>query len=97
MYNISFFRKMLVLASIVLLYSCDKDYNAIGSDLIGDNHFDFTEYTSNVTAYNQKIGPIQSNNLAVNALGIYDNKAFGKTTANFATQLSLAVVDPDYR
>jgi hypothetical protein len=94
MYNISFFKKMLVLASIILLYSCDKDYNAIGGDLIGDNHFDFSTYTSNVIAYNQKIGPVQSNDLAVNGLGIYSNPAFGTTTANFATQLTLSSLSP---
>ena len=86
---------MLVLASIILLYSCDKDYNSIGSDLIGDNHFDFNTYTSNVIAYNQKVGPVQSNGLAVNALGIYTNPAFGTTTANFATQLSLGTLNPE--
>ena len=90
MYNISFFKKILVLASIILLYSCDKDYNAIGGDLIGDNHFDLSKYTSNVIAYNQKIGPIQSNDLAVNPLGIYNNPNFGETTANFNTQLVLS-------
>jgi hypothetical protein len=90
MYNISFFKKILVLSSIILLYSCDKDYNAIGGDLIGDNHFDLSTYTSNVLAYNQKIGPIQSDNLAINPLGIYKNPNFGETTANFNTQLTLA-------
>ena len=94
MYNSSFFKKMLLLAGVIFLYSCDKEYNAIGGDLIGDNHFDLLEYTSNVIAYNQKVGPVQSNNLAINALGTYDNPAFGKTIANFATQVTLATVDP---
>lgn len=94
MYNNSFFKQILLLASIVLFASCDKDYNEIGANLIVDNHFLFSKYTSNVIAYNQKIGPIQSNNLPVNALGIYDNLAFGKTTANFATQLVLSTVNP---
>jgi hypothetical protein len=57
---------------------CDKDYNSIGDGLIGDNHFDFVKYTSSVVAYNQKIGPIESN-LPVNALGIFDNPAFATT------------------
>lgn len=92
MYNISFFKKILVLSSIILLYSCDKDYNAIGGDLIGDNHFDLSTYTSNVLAYNQKIGPIQSDNLVINPLGIYKNPNFGETTANFNTQLTLPSV-----
>jgi hypothetical protein len=69
MYNNSF-KKILVVACVVFLYSCDKDYNSIGDGLIGDNHFDFVKYTSSVVAYNQKIGPIESNNLPVNALGI---------------------------
>jgi hypothetical protein len=94
MYNNSFFKKILIVACVIFLYSCDKDYNSIGDGLIGDNHFDFDKYTSSVLAYNQKIGPIQSNNLAINSLGILDNPAFGTTTANFATQLSLSSANP---
>ncbi|KFF15337.1 DUF4270 domain-containing protein [Flavobacterium hydatis] len=94
MYNTSFFKKILLVASVVLLYSCDKDFNVIGDDLIGDNHFDLAIYNSNVVAYNQQITPIQSNNLNINQLGIYDNSAFGITTASFATQLTLANMAP---
>ncbi|TDE06684.1 DUF4270 domain-containing protein [Flavobacterium hiemivividum] len=93
MYN-NFFKKILLVSCVVFLYSCDKDYNSIGGDLIGENHFDFAKYTSNVVAYNQKIEPIQSNNLNVNALGIFDNSAFGTTTASFATQIVLESVNP---
>jgi len=95
MHNNSFFKSFLLLVSILLFVSCDKDYNEIGNALIGENHFDLAKYTSSVVAYNEKITPIQSENLAVNAIGIYDNPAFGKTTANFATQLTLASVDPE--
>jgi hypothetical protein len=95
MYNTSFFKKILLVASVVFLYSCDKDFNVIGDDIIGDNNFDLVTYTSPVVAYNQQIFPIQSNNLTINQLGIYDNPAFGITTANFATQLTLATVAPE--
>ena len=95
MHNNSFFRALFLLVSILVFASCDKDYNEIGDALIGENHFDLDKYTSNVVAYNEKITPIQSENLAVNALGIYNNPAFGKTTANFATQLTLASVGPE--
>lgn len=94
MYNTSFFRKILLVASVVFLYSCDKDFNVIGDDLIGDNHFDLATYSSDVVAYNQQITPIQSNNLTSNQLGIYVNPAFGTTVASFATQLTLAAVNP---
>lgn len=95
MHNNSFFKPFFLLVSILLFVSCDKDYNEIGDGLIGENHFDLAKYTSNVVAYNEKITAIQSENLAVNALGIYDNPAFGKTTANFATQLTLVTVNPE--
>ena len=94
MHNNSFFKQILLLASIVLFVSCDKEYNVVGDGLISQNHFMLKDSTFSVVAYNQKITPIESENLPVNALGIYDNPAFGKTTASFATQLVLSAVDP---
>ena len=94
MHNNSIFKSILFLTSILLFVSCDKEYSTVGDALIGENHFDLAKYTSSVVAYNEKITPIQSENLAVNALGIYDNPAFGKTTANFATQLIMSSPDP---
>ena len=92
----SFFTAFILFASILLFVSCDKDYNVIGADLIGENHFDFVKYTSSVVAYNQKITPIQSDDLPINPLGIYDNPAFGKTTANFVSHLILATPNPTF-
>lgn len=94
MHNNSFFKPLLFLASILLFVSCDKEYSAIGDALIGENHFELAKYTSGVVAYNEKITPIQSSNLPINALGIADNPAFGKTNANFVTQLTLAAINP---
>ena len=96
MLNNSFFKYILFLAGILLFVSCDKEYSQVGDALIGENHFDLAKYTSSVVAYNEKITPIQSNNLPINALGIYDNPAFGKTTAHFATQLIMASPGPTF-
>jgi hypothetical protein len=90
----SFFKTIPFFLFIVLLNSCDKEYNVIGEDLVGDGTFNVAKYEPSVVAYNQKIGPIQSNNLEINALGIYDNPSFGTTTAIFNTQLALAVENP---
>ena len=94
MHTSSFFKRILFVVSVLFLYSCDKEYNAIGADLLGENHFDFLQYTSDVVVYNQKTGPVDATNLPINALGIYNDPAFGKTTANFATQLNLAALAP---
>lgn len=86
----SFFKTIPFLLFIVLLNSCDKELNVVGEDLIGDNNFDIQKSEFDVVAYNQKLGPIQSNNLETNALGVYNNPSFGTTNANFVTQLTLA-------
>ncbi|HWS59430.1 MAG TPA: DUF4270 domain-containing protein [Flavobacterium sp.] len=99
MHNNSLFKSLLFTAGILLFVSCDKEYSAVGDALIGDNNFELVKYPSNVEAHNEKItsiDPIESNNLDVNALGIYDNPAFGKTTANFVTQLTLATLNPTF-
>ncbi len=95
MHNNSIFKQILLVVSIVLFVSCDKDYNAIGDGLIGDNHFELTnDNLSTVQSAWKKTGPIASNNLDINALGVLDNSAFGQTTANFVTQVQLASVSP---
>ena len=96
MNNNSFLKPILFALTAILFASCDSDFNGIGSDLIGDNHFGLEKYTgASILAFNQSTGPVQSNSLPVNSLGIYDNPVFGKTTANFVTQLELATVDPE--
>lgn len=96
MYNTSFIKKTLLAATFVFLYSCDKDFNAIGDDIIGDNHFELKAELYDIKAYNQKVTPVIANNLAINALGIYDNPAFGVTTANFNTQVTLAAYSSEF-
>ncbi|MFH6986259.1 DUF4270 domain-containing protein [Flavobacterium collinsii] len=94
MYNTSFIKKILLVATVVLLYSCDKDFNAIGDGLIGDDHFGLESEKYDVLAYNQEVTPIQSNGAVNYGLGIYDNTVFGSTTASFATQVSLETYAP---
>lgn len=90
MYKTSFFKKFLLAVIAVFLYSCDKDFNAIGEGLVGDDHFGLESEKYDVLAFNQEVTPVQSNNLVTNALGIFDNPLFGTTTANFVTQIGLA-------
>ena len=94
MHNNSFFKQILLLVTIVLFVSCDKEYNVIGDGLISQNHFMLKDTTFSVVAYNQKITPVESDNLPINPLGIYNNPAFGKTTASFATQVILSSINP---
>ena len=94
MYNTSFIKKILLVATVVLLYSCDKDFNAIGDGLIGDDHFGLESEKYEVLAYNQEVTPIQSNGSVNYGLGIYDNAVFGSSAASFVTQVSLDTYAP---
>ena len=76
----SFLKIFSVITVAVTIISCDKDFNTVGSDVIGDDHFNLEKVDYDVVAYNKATGPVQTNNLTVNAFGVYENPAFGATT-----------------
>lgn len=91
--------KPIILGIVTLLFavSCDKDFNELGTDIVGEDHYGFDKYDgATVKTYNQKLGPIASNNLPINPLGVYTNPAFGTTRANFVTQVELGTVNPTF-
>lgn len=84
----------LILFAFIFI-SCDKDFNTLGSDIVGDEHFNFEQYNAaNLNAYIKSTGPIQTNNLPINALGIYNNPAFGTTKAHFVSQIEMVNSNP---
>ena len=94
MQNNSFF-KLLFLVSITAFFaSCDKDFNEIGSDVIGVDHFGLIQDTTKtVIAYNQATGSVETSNLTINSLGYYNNPFFGKTRASIVSQVLLDTVN----
>jgi Domain of unknown function (DUF4270) len=90
---------VFVLSAFLFLTACDKDFNEVGADIIGDGNFEFTNYKgATVTTYNQFDAAVQTNNLPINQLGVIDNnsnpndplKGFGTTTSSFVVQLQLS-------
>ena len=98
MLNSSILKKIsLFCIGAVFLISCDKDFNEIGSDIVGEDHFEFEKDSlATVTAFTKKTGAVETLNLPINPLGIFDNGKFGKTTANFVTQVSLVKENPTF-
>lgn len=93
----NYLKAFLLVVTLGLVISCDKDYNGIGTSVIDDNHYGFEQdSTKSVVAYNQAVGPVQTNNLALNALGFYNHPVFGKTKANFVTQVELIAANPKF-
>jgi hypothetical protein len=93
----NFFLKAFIACIIIILSaSCDRDINEIGSGVIGDDHYGLNVFHSDVVAYNQSLGAVQTNDLPVNQFGFYNNPVFGKTKASFVTQLALATTNPTF-
>ena len=89
--------KISSLLLFVLFISCDKDFNSLDSDVIGEDHFDLEQYeVENLVAYSKATGPVQANNLPLNALGVYNNTKFGVTKAHFVTQVELGAENPSF-
>lgn len=94
-----FLVKAFTLALLVTaIISCDKEFDELGSGVLGDNpnNYLFSKINSDVVAYNYATGDVQSNNLGLNALGVYTNPAFGTAKASYVTQLELALANPTF-
>lgn len=84
----SFFKKVLPVLLAGFLWSCDEDFNSIGSDIIGDDSTNINStYFDNNIAYSKATGAVQSGKLPINSLGVINNPVFGKTITSFVTQL----------
>ena len=77
----------LLVLLIVSFIACDKDYNAIGTDLLTNSSFITDSVEFPVIAYNKALDPVRSNNLGTYLLGIYNDPMYGTTTAHFVTQV----------
>jgi len=82
---------------LLFMNSCDKDYNNIGSNLVGDNHYKYKSCDSlSCIAYIQATGNVQTSNLDINPLGMMTNPVFGNTTADFVSQVALSTENPTF-
>lgn len=93
----SFLKITSLFVLFVLIVSCDKDFNSLDSDVIGDQNFVLEKYpVESLIAYTKQTGAVQTNNLPLNALGIYNNPRFGLTKAHFVTQVELGNENPSF-
>lgn len=90
-------------AIVILLISsfiaCDKDFASLDSDIINNDnaiHFITDAMKFDVVTYNKKLGPVQTNNLPINLLGIYNNSLYGTTTGNIVTKISPSSYNPNF-
>ena len=79
--------------------ACDKDFASVDSDIINDDtatNFNTTSEKFDVISYNKPLNPIQTNNLGLNMLGVYDDPTYGRTVASLLTQVNTSLLDPSF-
>lgn len=93
-------RKILFITPIISVFfiSCEQEMNLVGSDIVGGEHFEgINKGTYNVNdLVNIRTGEVQTNNLPLNPLGVFNDPYFGKTVASYVTQLNIATSQPDF-
>ncbi len=86
-----------VLFLIIALASCQEDFSTLGSDTIGGQNINSISHnTSTVVSYSQKIGPVQTNVLGANQLGVYSDPVYGKSKIELVSQLILGTTQPEF-
>lgn len=95
--------KALKYVSLFLLVAlaciaCDKEFNSIDSDVIGEGNTNFNASSSvfDVLAYNKKLDAVQINNLGSSLLGFYNDPIYGQTTASLVAQVTPLTTDPRF-
>jgi hypothetical protein len=83
---------------VISFIACDEEFVNLQSDIINnDNATNFNIFSrpSDIITYTQALDPVQTNNLGLNTLGIYDD-VYGRTTSSIVSQMSLSTFNPDF-
>jgi hypothetical protein len=85
-------RAFLLILTILIAFSCKKDLNLVGLDLVSPEELLKLGYsdTVQITAYTVKEDSVKTANLSYALLGSMNDPIFGKTTADWYSQIRLA-------
>ena len=91
------FLSILFLLILGTAISCDNDTNELGADIVGDSNFESgVAELFDVNVQNVAIGAVETLDLPVNALGIYENPVLGTNESNLAIQVQLNTINPTF-
>lgn len=86
-----------VVAVVFSFIGCEDDFETIGSGVLGEPGFNAELYNdAEVKARTYVPGAVQTNNLPLNLLGVYDDPLFGTQEANILSSVILTTPNPDF-
>lgn len=90
-------RVIAILVIIIGLASCEEEFSSIGAEVIGGDGSNVQmDDSRSVLAYSRKLLPLESNNLPLYQLGVYNDPTYGKSTVNLLSQVRLGSTNPEF-
>ena len=81
---------------LITLFSCTKEYNTIGTDILKSDTFKTNVELVPINVVQKAIPPFKSNALPSYQLGSINDNLFGKSEASFITQVNLSEISPNF-
>lgn len=86
-----------VIAVVFSLIGCEDDFETVGSNIIGEPGFNASLYDDAlISAHSYDLPPVQTNNLPLNLLGVYQDAVFGVQEASILSNLQLTTLNPSF-
>lgn len=85
-----------MLLVVGFISSCEQELTTIGEGVIGGEPFVTDKETYDVFVYNRKIEAVQTNQLPIYQLGVFNDLVYGKTEASITSQLQLSTINPEF-
>ncbi|MRI01954.1 DUF4270 family protein [Kriegella sp. EG-1] len=81
---------------VAIVFSCSEDPTTIGATIVGSSPFTTNKADYNVQAFNKKVGAVQTNQLPLYQIGVYNDPVYGKTVASINSQVQLSTSNPSF-
>ena len=81
---------------LITLFSCTKEYNTIGTDILKSDTFKTNVELVPINVVQKATPPFKSNALPAYQLGSINDNLFGTSEASFITQVNLSEISPNF-
>ena len=89
-------KKIILFCFFLFLFSCTKEFNTIGTEILKDDSFETKVQDIEVYASQKIIGAFNTTNLPIYQIGEIRDNIFGSVTSSFITQLQLSRYNPSF-
>ncbi len=89
-------KKIILFCFFLFLFSCTKEFNTIGTEILKDDSFESKVQDIEVYASQKIIGAFNTTNLPIYQIGEIRDNIFGSVTSSFITQLQLSQYNPSF-